>query len=85
MMDKPAHSDAAAVFVNWVLSREGQMAIQKEEGGNDSLRIDIPKDLVPATVRRREGAKYLVSWTPEWMEMEPIQKLADQVLAEKKK
>jgi ABC-type Fe3+ transport system substrate-binding protein len=85
MMEKPAHPNAAAVFLNWVLSREGQMAIQKEEGGNDSLRIDIPKEAVPAVVRRREGAKYLVSWTPEWMNMEPIQKLVDHVLAENKK
>jgi hypothetical protein len=61
------------------------MAIQREEGSNDSLRIDIPKEAVAPTVRRREGAKYVISWTPEWMDTEPIRKLVDQVLSEAKK
>ena len=85
LMEKPAHPNAASVFVNWLLSREGQMAIQREEGSNDSLRIDIPKEAVASTVRRREGAKYVISWTPEWMDTEPIRKLVDQVLSETKK
>src|SRR5688572_16669655 len=44
LMDKPAHPNAAKVFVNWLLSREGQAAIQRKEGTNDSLRIDISKE-----------------------------------------
>lgn len=85
LMDKPAHPSAARVFLNWILSREGQMAIQREAETNDSLRIDIPKGEVAAAVRRREGAQYVVTWTPEWMDMQPIQKLVSQVLGETKK
>ena len=85
LMDRPAHPNAAKVLVNWLLSREGQTAIQKEAETNDSLRIDIPKGDLDPTVRRREGAGYVVTWTPEWMDMEPIQKLVNQVLAEAKK
>jgi len=56
-------------------SREGQIAIQRDAETNDSLRTDIPKDDVAPAVKRRENAKYVVTWTPEWMDMEPIQKL----------
>lgn len=85
LMDQVAHPNAAKLFVNWLLSREGQMAIQREPESNDSLRIDIPKGGLAPTVRRREGARYVVTWTPEWMDMEPIQKLVSQVLGEAKK
>ncbi len=85
LLDKPAHPNAAKVLVNWLLSREGQMAIQRDEQTNDSLRIDIPKGDLAPTVRRRDGARYVVTWTPEWMDMEPIQKLVNQALGEAKK
>lgn len=85
LMDRPAHPHAARVFVNWLLSREGQMAIQREGETNDSLRIDIPKGDVAPHVRRQKGARYIVTWTPQWMDMEPIGKLVNQVLSEVKK
>jgi ABC-type Fe3+ transport system substrate-binding protein len=85
LMDKPAHPSAAKLFLNWLLSREGQSAIQKEAETNDSLRIDIPKGEIAPAVRRRDGAKYVVTWTPEWMDMDPIQKLVNQLLGETKK
>jgi ABC-type Fe3+ transport system substrate-binding protein len=37
------HINTAKVFLNWILSREGQMAFQKLTKEN-SLRVDIPKD-----------------------------------------
>ncbi|HEY2917488.1 MAG TPA: extracellular solute-binding protein [Candidatus Binatia bacterium] len=37
------HSNAAKVFLNWILSREGQIQFQKLTREN-SLRIDIPKE-----------------------------------------
>ena len=37
------HPNTAKVFINWLLSREGQMAWQERTRQN-SLRIDIPKD-----------------------------------------
>jgi hypothetical protein len=44
------YPNAAKVFLNWLLSREGQIALQKlVENGRNSLRIDIPKDDVPST------------------------------------
>jgi ABC-type Fe3+ transport system substrate-binding protein len=37
------NSDAAKVFLNWILSREGQIQFQQLTHEN-SLRIDIPKE-----------------------------------------
>jgi iron(III) transport system substrate-binding protein len=37
------HSNAAKVFLNWILSREGQTQFQKLTREN-SLRVDIPKE-----------------------------------------
>ncbi|HEY2990228.1 MAG TPA: extracellular solute-binding protein [Candidatus Binatia bacterium] len=79
-MDKPLHPNASKIFVNWLLSREGQAAIQKEGQTNDSLRIDIPKTEVRPFMRRRDGAKYIVTWTPEWMDTEPMMKVINQAL-----
>jgi len=37
------HTNAAKVFLNWILTREGQMAFQKLTKEN-SFRVDIPKE-----------------------------------------
>ena len=61
--DKAPHPHAAIVFINWFLSREGQMTWQKVlntivANGSDSMRIDIPKDDVLPGYRRAEGRQY---------------------------
>ena len=43
MLASAPHPNASKVFLNWLLSREGQMAFQKLTREN-SLRIDIPKE-----------------------------------------
>jgi iron(III) transport system substrate-binding protein len=85
LMDKPAHPNAAKIFANWLLSREGQMAVQKEGETNDSLRVDIPKTDVRPMIRRKEGAKYVVTWKAESMDVEPMQKVVNQALGESKR
>ncbi len=84
-MDKPPHPNASKIFINWLLSREGQIAVQKEGETNDSLRVDIPKTEVRPMIRRREGAKYVVTWKAEWMDVEAMQKVVSQALGESKK
>jgi len=49
VFDKAPHPNTAKVFVNWFLSREGQITWQrvlntKVGDGSDSMRVDIPKD-----------------------------------------
>jgi ABC-type Fe3+ transport system substrate-binding protein len=72
------HPNAARVFINWFLSRDGQLALQRELnksglGGVDSLRIDIPKDDVTADELRNAKIDYLdLDARKEWLERKPI-------------
>ncbi len=85
LMKNAPHPNAATVFINWLLSREGQTAIQEEQArggsGADSMRIDVPKGVVLSVYRRREGAKYLFVGTPERTDMKPIYNVVNKALA----
>lgn len=84
LIDRAPHPNAARVFINWLLSRNGQNALQKRllrsESPPDSLRIDIPKDELPEDSRRIEGVKYLDTGRPEWIDMKPIIALVNESL-----
>jgi hypothetical protein len=88
LMDKPAHPNAAKILVNWLLSRDGQTALQRDgenAGSTDSLRIDIPKADVNPLMRRKDGVKYLEMWNPNWMNMKPVEELINQAVGEGRK
>ncbi|MBI4334310.1 MAG: extracellular solute-binding protein [Chloroflexi bacterium] len=58
IFSKPAHPNATIVFVNWLLSREGQM-IATPRFGAPSARADITvTEGVPEIVRMQPGQKY---------------------------
>ena len=84
LLNNGPHPNAARLFINWFLSREGQSAIQKEMvlsgSGADSMRIDISKDDVTPTYRRRDGAKYLFVARPEFNDTRPILKIVNEAL-----
>jgi iron(III) transport system substrate-binding protein len=84
LVNRAPHPNAARVFINWLLSRKGQIALQKVtasgESPSDSLRIDIPKDEVPYLNRRLDGVKYLDTSLPEWQEMKPILDVMNEAL-----
>ena len=83
-VDRAPHPNAAKVFINWLLSRRGQIALQRSqanaESPADSLRIDIPKDDVPYQSRRLDGIRYLDTGKPEWIEMKPILDVVNEAL-----
>ena len=90
LINQAPHPNAAKVFVNWFLSREGQLNFQRalaqaEEGSPDSLRTDIPKDDVLPKSRRVDGVKYLDT-DNQRDAMKPVMKLVEETLgvAEKK-
>jgi len=61
--DKAPHPNAAIVFINWFLSREGQSTWQRVlnkivVNGSDSMRTDIAKNDVLPGYRRTEGKQY---------------------------
>lgn len=87
LMNRAPHPNAAKVFINWYLSREGQIAFQKEmsQPGDpkNSRRLDIPKDHVPAQEQRTENLKYFDSDAQDSKDLRPLEKLLTQILGEK--
>lgn len=83
VVNKAPHPNAAKVFSNWYLSRRGQIVYQESHGDRDSLRIDIPKDRVPAGARRVAGRKYFFVDGPEFIDVKPAVKIIDDALAGK--
>jgi ABC-type Fe3+ transport system substrate-binding protein len=87
LVNRAPHPNAAKVFINWLLSRRGQMALQKSqanaESPADSLRIDIPKDEVPFEQRRLPDIKYLDTGKPEWIDMKPVLDVVNEALKAK--
>jgi ABC-type Fe3+ transport system substrate-binding protein len=84
LINRAPHPNAARVFINWLLSRKGQIALQKtlvgSESPPDSLRIDIPKDDVPFHARRVEGVNYIDTSKPEWQAMKPVLDIMNEAL-----
>ncbi len=58
IMDKAAHPNAATVFVNWLLSKEGQTAYMKSVG-SESRRVDVTTEYTMPDQVRQPGVKYL--------------------------
>jgi iron(III) transport system substrate-binding protein len=69
--------NAAKVFINWFLSRRGQIALQKYndlygEDAPNSRRIDIPKDMLVPVNRMIPGKQYLDVSDPKYADMTPM-------------
>jgi ABC-type Fe3+ transport system substrate-binding protein len=64
LVNRAPHPNAAKLLINWLLSRDGQTAVQQHlanEGNiRESLREDISKDVIPPTHRRDAKVKYLM-------------------------
>jgi iron(III) transport system substrate-binding protein len=77
--------NAAKVFVNWFLSRRGQLALQKYqdlygEDAPNSRRVDIPKDMLAPSMRMTPGRKYFDVSDPKYADMTPMFDLLKQIV-----
>jgi ABC-type Fe3+ transport system substrate-binding protein len=82
LVNKAPHPNAAKVLINWFLSREGQMTVQKtgpDEPGQNSLREDIPKEHLPRQLQRQKGTKYIRLWGPDVWDRTPIRELVTEL------
>jgi iron(III) transport system substrate-binding protein len=83
VVNRAPHPHAAKLFINWFLSREGQLMAQniaaKQGEGIDSLRIDIPKDMISPTFRRGDKSKFFDMDAPERASDDPALKLINEV------
>ena len=89
LLNKAPHPNAAKVFINWFLSREGQSTYQRAvfnaQAPADSLRIDIAKDFIPIADRRQDGIKYIDLDEPEYLDANPPVQLLKEILSENAK
>jgi iron(III) transport system substrate-binding protein len=80
VVSRAPHPNATKVFVNWVLSKEGQLKWQKKTD-NNSLRTDIPKDMLTDQHSiPKEGVKYLNASLPQYEDVKPILKIVEAAL-----
>lgn len=81
VVNKAPHPQAAAVFVNWLLSKEGQLQWQRKTD-NNSLRTDIAKDMLSdQRAVPRQGTKYLNASLPQYEDVKPLLKIVNEALA----
>ncbi len=79
------NANAAKVFINWFLTRRGQIAMQKYndlygEDAPNSRRMDIPKDMLVPTNRMIPGKKYFDVSDPKYADMTPIFQLSKELM-----
>jgi len=79
--NRAPHPNAARVFINWFLSRQGQMAWQKYVDRN-SLRTDIPKESLTRWKERvpREDGEYIFTNLAEYEDLTPGRKIVEEAL-----
>jgi iron(III) transport system substrate-binding protein len=86
LLNKAPNPNAAKVFINWFLSREGQISVQKISDAGEHLnsgRVDIPKDDVDPDNRLVPGRTYFDQNSPDWADTAPIDALAKEIMANK--
>ena len=60
LLNRPPHPNAAIVFANWVLGKEGQTAWSKAMN-HSSRRVDVSTDHLPPYIVPKPGGKYWLS------------------------
>jgi ABC-type Fe3+ transport system substrate-binding protein len=64
LVNKAPHPNAAAVFINWLLTKDGQ-TIWSKTMDHVSRRVDVTTDHLPPYIVPRPGVKYRLSWLEE--------------------
>jgi len=81
------HPEASKGFLNWLLSRQGQITFQettfKAGEARNSLRIDIPKNTVPPEYLLKDGVQYWREGPTADKEVEEARKLLREIIASK--
>lgn len=69
LSNKPAHPNAAQVFINWLLTKEGATILAKETLFQ-SARIDVPTDFLKPDEIRKPEVKYFISETEDFLKQQ---------------
>ncbi|HEX9453556.1 MAG TPA: extracellular solute-binding protein, partial [Candidatus Binatia bacterium] len=81
VMNKAPHPAATKVFLNWMLSKQGQLKWQ-EKTDNNSLRTDIAKNMLsdPTSIARDKG-QYVNTSLPQFQDVDAALKIVDEALS----
>jgi len=81
LINRAPHPNAARVFINWFLSRDGQTAWQRMTDRN-SLRKDIPKDYLTDWKERvpQEDGHYIFTNLADYQDLLPGRRLVNEAL-----
>ena len=83
ILNRRPHPQATKLFVNWLLSREGQTHYQNHFIRIDpvfSLRDDIPVDPAVEPYRPKPGDKFMAVYNSEFRELQGAYKIIDEAL-----
>lgn len=83
ILTRQPHPHTTKVFVNWLLSREGQTAYQRHFLRIDpifSLREDVPADSSVESYRPKAGDKFMAVYRAEFRELDDAYKVVDEAL-----
>jgi len=85
VVNKAPHPQAAKVFLNWLLSKEGQLKWQ-EKSDNNSLRTDIPKNMLsdPTAIPKEKG-RYMNTSLPQYQDVDAALKIIGEAIAKSAK
>ncbi|MGH7870664.1 MAG: ABC transporter substrate-binding protein [Candidatus Binatia bacterium] len=81
VMNRMPHPNATKVFVNWLLSRDGQIQFQNHFMRIDpvfSLRDDIPVDPSVEPYRPKPGDKFMPVYRSDYRDLQGAYKLIDE-------
>jgi iron(III) transport system substrate-binding protein len=81
ILSQPPHPRATKLFVNWLLSREGQTHFQKNFLRIDpvfSLRDDLPPDATVESYKPRLGEQFMAVYRSEFRELQGAFKVIDE-------
>lgn len=68
VVNKAPHPNAAKVYLNHLLSGEGQFEFTKD-AGSPSLRLDVPTDHLPIRTVPEKGVKYQLNYKEQYVEI----------------
>jgi ABC-type Fe3+ transport system substrate-binding protein len=77
------HPNAAKLFINWLLSKEGQTHYQKHFLRVDpmfSLREDVPPDPSVEPYKPKAGDRFISVYRPEFRDLDAAHKVIDEAL-----
>ena len=82
LMKNPPHPNAACVFANWIVSKEG-LEIYSRGEGSPTLRTDIEESFLPREVVPRSGISYFDTYEWQWAvtERQRVKERIKQIMA----